>query len=65
MVWAGPKNQLKSFINEINKKHYSIKLGFKFPIEKIEFLENLVFKEHNNRLQTTLSKNPTDRQLSL
>ena len=66
MVWAEPKNQLKFLIKETNKKHYTIKLDFKFPKEKNEFLENLGFKEQNNRLQTALSKNPTDRpKLSL
>ena len=51
-----------SFINEINKKHHSIKFDFKFSKEKIEFLDTLVYKDHNNRLQTALHKKPTDCQ---
>ena len=62
MVWTKSENELKSFINEINKKHYLIKFDFKISIEKIEFLDTLVYKDHNNRLQTTLYKKPTDLQ---
>ena len=36
MVWTKSENKLKSFINEINKKHYSIKFDFKFSTEKVE-----------------------------
>ena len=46
----------------MNKKHHSIKFDFKFSKEKIEFLDNLVYKDHNNRLQTRLYKKPTDHQ---
>ena len=31
MVWTKPKYELKHFINEINKKHQSIKFDSKFP----------------------------------
>ena len=62
MVWTKSENEIKSFINEINKKHHSIKFDFKFAREKIEFLDTLVYKDHNNLLQTTLYKKPTDRQ---
>ena len=62
MVWTKSENELKSFINEINKKHHSIKCDFKFSKGKIEFLDTSVYKDHNNRLQTTLYKKPTDVQ---
>ena len=62
MVWTKSVNELKSFINEINKNHHSIKFDFKFSKEKIEFLDTLVYKDHNNRLQATLYKKPTDCQ---
>ena len=62
MVWTKSQNQLKPFINEINKKHYSIKLDFKFSKEKIEYLDTLVYKDHDNRLQARLYKKPIDRQ---
>ena len=59
IVWTKSENQLKFFINEINKKHRSIKLDFEFFKEKIEFLDTLVCKEDIiNRLQTTFHKKP-------
>ena len=30
MVWIKPKKQLKDFMNELNQKHSSIKLDYKF-----------------------------------
>ena len=62
MIWTISENQLNIFINEINKKHHSIKFDSKFSKDKIEFLNTLVYKDHNNRLQTTLYKKTTDRQ---
>ena len=37
MAWTKSQNKLKSFINEINKKSYSIKFDLKFSKEKIEY----------------------------
>ena len=34
----------------------------KYSRDKIEFLENLIYKYKNNNIQTTLYKKPTDRQ---
>ena len=65
MVWTKSENEINFFINEISKKHHSIKFDFKFSKEKIEFLDTLVYKDHNNRLQTALYKKPTDHQNDL
>ena len=65
MIWTKLENERKSFINEINKKHQSIKFDFKFSKEKIKFLDSLVCKDHNSRLQTTLYNKPTDCQNDL
>ena len=61
MIWTKSGKELKSFINEINKKYHSIKFDFKFSKEKMEFSDTLVYKNHNKRLQT-LYKKPTDCQ---
>ena len=58
--WTKSENELKFFINEINKQHHSKKFDFNFSTKKIEFLVTLVDKDHNKRLQTTLYKKPTD-----
>ena len=62
MAWTKPESELESFKSEINKKHHSIKFDFKFSKKKIEFLDFLVYKDHNNHLQTTLYKKPIDRK---
>ena len=54
MAWVKSENELKAFINEISKKHHSIKFDFKFCKEKIEFLDTLVYKDHSNRLQLSI-----------
>ena len=46
-------------INELNQKHKAVKFNLKYSETKIDFLDVLVYK---NKLQTTLYKNPTDRQ---
>ena len=60
MVCIKSKSELGKFMNEINQKHQSMKFGFKFSKENIEFLDTLVDIDSNNRLQTTLYKKPTD-----
>ena len=56
------ENELRTFMNEINQKHQSIKFDFKFLKENIEYLDTLVYIDSNNRLQTTPYKKPTDCQ---
>ena len=60
MVWIKSENELKSFINEIKRSF--IKFDFKFSKEKFEFLDTLVYKDHNNRLQKIISKKQADHQ---
>ena len=66
MVWTKSENKLKSIINEINKKHHSIKFDFKFSKEKFEFLDTLVYKDHGTtckqQLPTKKAAKKTDRQ---
>ena len=64
MIRIGTEEELLKFINELNQKHKTIKFDFKYSKTKIEFLDVLVYKDINNKLQTTLYKKPTDRQSS-
>ena len=43
MVWIKSESELRQFMNEINKKHQSIKFDFEFSKESIEFLDTLVY----------------------
>ena len=62
MIWTGSKQELLEFMSDLNKKHPSIKFEFKYSQTKIEFLDVLVYKDHNNMLQTTIYRKQTDRQ---
>ena len=61
MIQAGTEERLK-FIDELNQKQKSIKFDFKYSKTKIQFLDALVYRDINNKLQTTLYKKLTDRQ---
>ena len=50
MIWTGTEEELLEFINELNQKHKTIRLDFKYSKTKIEFLDVLVYKEINNKL---------------
>ena len=44
------------FFNEINKKHHSIKFVKKYSKSEIVFLDVLICKDEQQRLQTTIFK---------
>ena len=60
IIWTSTEEELLKFISKLNQKHKIIKFYFKY--HKIEFLNALLYKDINNKLQTTLYKKPTDRQ---
>ena len=63
MIWTGTKEQIHTFINELNNKHPSIKFGdYKISDTEVNFLDTKVYIDEHNRLQTTLYRKPTDRQ---
>ena len=60
MIWTGTEEGLLKFINELNQKRKIIKFDFNYSKTKLEFLNVLVYKDINNKFQTTLYKKPTD-----
>ena len=50
MGWAKSEKQLKDFMSELNQKHPFRK----FDCKQIEFLDNLICIDQQNKLQTTL-----------
>ena len=62
MIWTGSEQELLDFMSDLNKKHSSIKFEFKYSQRKIEFLDVLFCKDHNNMHQTTIYRKQTDRQ---
>ena len=62
MVWTKSEKQLKDFISDLNQKHPSIKFDYEFDCKQIEFLDTLVYIDHQDKLQTTLFRWSSDRQ---
>ena len=62
MTWTGSEQELLDFMSDLYKKHPSIKFKFQYSLTKIEFLDVLVYKDHNSMLQTTIYRKQTDRQ---
>ena len=56
MIWTDTEEGLSKFINELKQKHKIINFDFNCSKTKIEFLNVLVYKDINNKHQTTLYK---------
>ena len=54
LIWTGSEQELLDFMSDLNKKHPLIKFEFKYSQIKIEFLDVLAYKDHNNMLQATI-----------
>ena len=61
MIWTSSEQESLDFMNDLKKKRYSIKFEFKYSQTKTEFLDVLVYKDHNNILRTTIHRKQTDR----
>lgn len=64
MVWTHSEDQLKTFIDNINLKHPTIKFDYSYSPTAIPFLDTIVYIQ-DNRLMTKLYVKPTDRQAYL
>ena len=60
-IWAGTKEQLTNCLNNLNKKHISIKFEYKISQSSITFLDTEVSTQ-NNKLVTKIYRKNTDRQ---
>ena len=65
MICNGTKEKLISFIDELNKKHKTIKYDYKIPTKQIEFLNTMVYQDQQFKIQTTIFRKPTDQQTYL
>ena len=62
IIWKGTKEQSITSINELNRKHKTIKFEYEISSQKIPFLDTMVDKDKENNLQTILYWKPTDQQ---
>ena len=60
-IWTGSKNQLKTFLNDLNTKHNSIKFEYKVSQSSMLFLGMEVYIK-SNKLFTNIYRKGTDRQ---
>ena len=56
MLYSNSEEILNNFRNIIHWKHQPIKFDYNFSKVKLEFVDTLVYKDKNNRLQATLFK---------
>ena len=48
MIWTGSGKEQRDFMSDLNKKHPSMKFELKYSQTKIDFLDVLAYKDHNN-----------------
>ena len=61
-IWNGIKEELVSIIDELNKKYKTIRFDYKVSTHQIEFLDIMVYKDQQHKIQTTIFRKPTDQQ---
>ena len=64
MIWKDSEEELIKFLEELNKKHPTIKFEYEYSREKVNFLDATIVNT-GSRLSTTLYTKPTDRKAYL
>ena len=64
-VFKGDRAELDSFMQEANSLHPSIKFEFEISLKEVDFLDLHIYKDRSNKLQTTIFRKPTDKNLLL
>ena len=62
MIWNGTTEGLTLFIDELNKKHKNLKLDCKIPTKQIEFLDTIIYRDLQHKIQRTIFRKLTDEQ---
>ena len=65
MIWKCKKTELMTFIKKLHEKHKTIKFDFQISPRNIAFLDTMLYKDKNNKTQTTLYYKPTDQHVFL
>ena len=64
-IWEGSLSLLQEFMAHANAFHNTIKFTFEYSLTEIHFLDILIFMDKSRRLQTTIYRKPTDKNLIL
>ena len=62
IIWKETKEQLITFIDKLNKKRKTIKFEYEISLQKIAFLDTMLYKDKDNNPRPTLYHKPTDQQ---
>ena len=65
MILKGKKTELMTFIKKLHEKHKTIKFDFQISTRNIAFLDAMLYKDKNNKTQTTLYHKPKDQHVFL
>ena len=60
-IWTGSKNQIITYLSNLNSKHNSIKFEYKISQSSIPFLDREVYIK-NNKLYTKIYRKEPERQ---
>ena len=60
IIWNGTTEELILFIVDLNKKHKTIKFDYKISTKQIGFLDTMVYRDQQHKIQTTIFRKPTD-----
>ena len=60
LIYKGSEREFKTFAEQLNTKHPSIKFDYEISNTSIPFLDTRIYIDDNRQLQTTLFTKPTD-----
>ena len=61
LIWKGTEKELVDTITKLNASHHSIKFDLNYSYSEINFLDTLIYKDENGKLQTKIYRKPSDR----
>ena len=64
-IWQGTLDSLQQFILQANTHHQTIKFTFEHSHSEINFLDTTIYIDKSRKLQTTIYRKPTDKNLIL
>ena len=64
-IWKGTQHSLNQFIQKANTHHHSIKFTFEHSHTEANFLDIKIYTDSTRKLNTTLYRKPTDKNLVL
>ena len=60
MIWNGTTEGIILFMDELNKKHKTIKFDYKISTKQIEFLDTVVYRYQQHKIRTMIFRKPTN-----